>query len=66
AEQLVDLTIEHLSGEDGIVLLHSWPVHVPSVVANLIDRLGDGEAEFIRIDDPRADSLIKSARPAVR
>lgn len=65
ADELAEGTIDQLGGKDGIVLLHSWPARVPEALSILIGRLRDVGAEFIQIDDPRAQSLLRTARPSL-
>jgi peptidoglycan/xylan/chitin deacetylase (PgdA/CDA1 family) len=56
-------------GDGAIVLLHTWPDPVAPALAELVGRLRDGGARFVRLDElGLSEELVSigSPRPAVR
>jgi len=66
ATKAVDGVVAH--GEGAIVLLHTWPDPVAPALAEVVDRLRERDARFVRVDelDLAADlTSVASPQPAV-
>jgi len=70
AREVVDAAVDGViaRGDGAIVLLHTWPDPVAPALAEIVERLRDGGARFVRVDELEVGeelASIGSPRPAV-